>query len=63
MLSRGIVFGLFDKRMIDATVEGSGRLTRALGGVLRLSQSGNLGTYLMYLALGSLVLIIALAQP
>jgi len=55
-----VLFRLIDRRLIDFAVEGSGRLVRGGGALLRLAQSGNIATYLLYMAAGALVVIVAL---
>jgi NADH-quinone oxidoreductase subunit L len=48
-----------DRDVVDFYVQGSGRAARALGGVLRLAQTGNVSTYLSLVAAGVVVLALA----
>jgi NADH-quinone oxidoreductase subunit L len=47
-----------DPRVIDAAVEGSGRITRLTGEALRVVQSGSLSTYLLALVAGVILMLI-----
>jgi NADH-quinone oxidoreductase subunit L len=61
LVSRYVLFGLVDRRLIDFAVEGSGRLARGAGEFLRTAQTGKVGTYLLYLLAGSLALVVLAA--
>jgi NADH-quinone oxidoreductase subunit L len=48
-----------DRDVVDFYVQGSGRAARAIGGVLRLAQTGNVSTYLSLVGAGVVVLALA----
>ncbi|MEQ7125411.1 NADH-quinone oxidoreductase subunit L [Actinopolymorpha sp. B11F2] len=56
-LARIVVAG--DRDVVDFYVQGSGRAARAVGGLLRLAQTGNVSTYLSLVVAGVLVLALA----
>ena len=51
---------IFDVRLIDGAVDGTGSTTATLGSVLRLFQNGYVGTYAFFFVLGVLFLLFRL---
>jgi NADH-quinone oxidoreductase subunit L len=58
--SRAALWKGMDSSFIDGIVNGVGNAARALGGVLRLMQSGNIRSYATWVLLGSVVVIVTL---
>ncbi len=56
--SRTVLWRGMDAGLIDGTVNGVGRRSRGIGGILRLIQSGNIRSYAAWVVLGSIVLLI-----
>jgi NADH-quinone oxidoreductase subunit L len=48
-----------DERVVDATVEGTGRGARGLGGVLRRTENGNPQTYISGVLAGVVIIVLA----
>lgn len=48
----------FDKQIIDGIVNGVGSAVKSLGSVVRLYQTGNIGFYVMNMALGVILIIL-----
>ena len=59
--SRTLLWRGADVRLIDGAVNGIGKTARAVGGILRLAQSGYIRDYAAWVVVGSLVLIVAMA--
>jgi NADH-quinone oxidoreductase subunit L len=57
--SEKILWKGFDVGLIDATVNGVGSRARAMGGVLRLAQSGYIRSYAVWIVLGALMILLA----
>ena len=58
--SRSVLWRGVDQGFIDGIVNGVGQESKAVGGVLRLMQSGNIRSYATWVVLGSVALVIAL---
>jgi NADH-quinone oxidoreductase subunit L len=58
--SRSVLWHGVDQGFIDGLVNGVGYESKAVGGVLRLMQSGNIRSYATWVVLGSVALLIAL---
>jgi NADH-quinone oxidoreductase subunit L len=58
--SSAILWRGFDAGLIDGIVNGIGRRSRGVGGVLRRWQSGNIRSYAAWVVLGSIVVIVAM---
>ena len=56
--SRSVLWRGFDAGLIDGIVNGIGRRSRNVGGVLRRLQSGNIRSYAAWVVLGSVIVII-----
>jgi NADH-quinone oxidoreductase subunit L len=59
--SRTLLWRGADATVIDGTVNGIGRTARAVGGVLKLAQSGFIRSYAAWVLAGSIAVIIAMA--
>ncbi len=59
-ISRTVLWRGVDAGLIDGMVNGVGRRSRGVGGILRLLQSGNIRSYAAWVVLGSVVLLIAI---
>jgi NADH-quinone oxidoreductase subunit L len=57
--SEKILWKGFDVGLIDSTVNGVGSKARAIGGVLRLAQSGYIRNYAVWIVLGALLILLA----
>lgn len=57
----GLALPLFDRDLIDGAVDGLGRASLRLGNVLRRLQTGRVDHYAWTLALGALILVIAVS--
>ena len=53
----------FDRDIVDGTVNGAGRSARWAGGVLKLSQNGNVQLYATGMLIGAVVIAIVVAVP
>jgi NADH-quinone oxidoreductase subunit L len=58
--SRSVLWRGVDQGVIDGIVNGVGYESKAVGGVLRLMQSGNIRSYATWVVLGSVAVVIAL---
>jgi NADH-quinone oxidoreductase subunit L len=58
--SRDVLWQGMDAGLIDGTVNGVGFFARAIGGVLRRFQSGNIRSYATWVVFGSVALIVAM---
>jgi NADH-quinone oxidoreductase subunit L len=58
--SSAILWRGFDAGLIDGIVNGIGRRSRGIGGVLRRWQSGNIRSYAAWVVLGSIIVIVAM---
>jgi NADH-quinone oxidoreductase subunit L len=58
--SRSVLWRGVDQGFIDGIVNGVGHESRAVGGVLRSIQSGNIRTYATWVVLGSVAVVLAL---
>ena len=59
--SRVVLWRGADAGLIDGTVNGIGTAARAVGGVLRQMQSGNIRSYATWVLFGSVLLIVAMS--
>ena len=59
--SRTLLWRGADATVIDGTVNGVGRIAQAIGGVLKLSQSGFIRSYAAWVVAGSIAVIIVMA--
>jgi NADH-quinone oxidoreductase subunit L len=59
--SRTLLWRGADATVIDGTVNGIGRTARAVGGVLKLAQSGFIRSYAAWVVAGSILVIIVMA--
>ena len=55
--SRVVLWKAVDAGLIDGMVNGVGDVSRGVGGVLRLMQSGNIRSYATWVLLGSVTVI------
>ena len=55
--SKGFLFKVVDARIIDGIVNGLGLFTRILGEVLRIFQTGAVRTYLLFLLVGTILVL------
>lgn len=60
--SRGLLWRIVDARGIDGAVNGVGKLSRAVGGILKLMQSGSIRSYAAWVVLGSIMVITAISM-
>jgi NADH-quinone oxidoreductase subunit L len=51
-------YEFFDKQIVDGLVNGVGSLVKGAGSLIRLYQSGNIGFYVMNMALGVILIIL-----
>lgn len=51
-------YEFFDKQIVDGLVNATGSLVKSAGSVIRLYQSGNIGFYVMNMALGVILIIL-----
>ncbi len=58
--SRLVLWKGVDAGLIDGMVNGVGRRSRGIGGILRLLQSGNIRSYAAWIVLGSVVVLLAI---
>jgi NADH-quinone oxidoreductase subunit L len=58
--SRTVLWKGVDTDMIDAAVNGVGRESRGMGGILRLMQSGSIRAYAAWVVFGSVLAILAI---
>ena len=58
--SRLILWKGVDAGLIDGMVNGVGRRSRGIGGILRLLQSGNIRSYAAWIVLGSVLVLLAI---
>jgi NADH-quinone oxidoreductase subunit L len=58
--SRNVLWQGMDAGLIDGSVNGIGTIARAIGGVLKRFQSGNIRSYATWVVFGSVALIVAL---
>jgi NADH-quinone oxidoreductase subunit L len=58
--SRQMLWKGLDAGLVDGLVNGIGRHARALGGIMRLIQSGNTRSYATWVVFGSVLIIVAL---
>jgi NADH-quinone oxidoreductase subunit L len=59
--SRTLLWRTADAGMIDGTVNGIGKTARAIGGLLKLPQSGYIRSYAGWVVAGAIVVIVAMA--
>ena len=59
--SRTLLWRTVDVRFIDGVVNGVGKSARAIGGILKLPQSGFVRSYAAWVVAGSIAVIIAMA--
>jgi NADH-quinone oxidoreductase subunit L len=59
--SRTLLWRTADAGLIDGTVNGIGKTARAIGGLLKLPQSGYIRSYAGWVVAGSIVVIVAMA--
>jgi NADH-quinone oxidoreductase subunit L len=60
--SRTVLWKGVDAGLIDGMVNGTGRMARGLGGILRLAQSGSIRSYATWVVFGSVLLVAAMAM-
>ncbi|MDX1979003.1 MAG: NADH-quinone oxidoreductase subunit L [Bryobacteraceae bacterium] len=60
--SRSVLWRFFDAGVIDGAVNGVGTLSRTVGGVLRLFQSGNIRSYAAWVTLGCVAVLVAMGM-
>lgn len=53
-----VFYDFFDKQLIDGIVNGAGSFVKSAGAVLRLYQTGNIGFYIMNMALGVILILL-----
>jgi NADH-quinone oxidoreductase subunit L len=58
-IARGVLFA--DRNVVDTYVEGSGSTARAVGALVRLTQTGNIQTYLTGLVAGVVIAAVVIA--
>jgi NADH-quinone oxidoreductase subunit L len=58
--SKTVLWHGVDQGVIDGAVNGVGHESRAIGGVLKLIQSGNIRSYATWVVLGSVVLLLVM---
>jgi len=58
--SRTVLWKGVDAGVIDGTVNGVGKRSRGVGGILRLLQSGNIRSYAAWVVLGSVIVLLAI---
>ena len=58
--SRLVLWKGVDAGLIDGMVNGVGRRSRGIGGILRLLQSGNIRSYAAWIVLGSVLVLLAI---
>lgn len=59
--SHSLLWRAIDVGLIDGLANGAGSLARAIGGILRKLQSGNIRSYATWVAAGAVILIIAMS--
>ena len=59
--SRTLLWRGADATLIDGTVNGVGQTARAVGGILKLAQSGYIRSYAAWVVAGSIAVILAMA--
>ena len=59
--SRSLLWRTADAGLIDGTVNGIGKTARAIGGILKLPQSGFIRSYAAWVVAGSIAVIVAMA--
>jgi NADH-quinone oxidoreductase subunit L len=52
------LYEFFDKQIVDGIVNGVGSLVKGSGSLIRLYQNGNIGFYVMNMALGVILIIL-----
>ena len=52
------LYDFFDKQIIDGLVNGVGNLVKGAGSLIRLYQNGNIGFYVMNMALGVILIVL-----
>jgi NADH-quinone oxidoreductase subunit L len=60
--SRELLWKGVDVGIIDGIVNGAGRTSRGLGGILRWAQSGSIRGYAAFVVLGSIIVLIAIGM-
>jgi len=60
--SRGFLWKIMDAGVIDGIVNGAATVSRTIGGVLRLAQSGSIRSYATWVTLGCVALLVALGM-
>jgi NADH-quinone oxidoreductase subunit L len=60
--SRSLLWRVMDAGGIDGAVNGIGKLSRGIGGILKLMQSGSIRSYAAWVVLGSIVVITAISM-
>ena len=58
--SESVLWKTADAGIIDGIVNGAGTESQAIGGVLRLLQSGNIRSYATWVVIGAVALVIAM---
>ena len=60
--SRSLLWRVVDAGGIDGIVNGAGKLSRSIGGILKRAQSGSIRSYAAWVVLGSILVIIAVTM-
>ena len=60
--SRGLLWRIVDASGIDGAVNGVGKVSRWIGGGLKLMQSGSIRSYAAWVVLGSIMVITAISM-
>jgi NADH-quinone oxidoreductase subunit L len=58
--SRTLLWRVADAGIIDGTVNGVGKTARAVGGILKLAQSGNIRNYAGWVLGGTLLVVMVM---
>ena len=58
--SESVLWKTADVGLIDGIVNGAGTESQAIGGILRLLQSGNIRSYATWVVIGAVALVIAM---
>ncbi len=58
--SRSLLWRVFDAGAIDGAVNGIGKTARAIGGLLRLPQSGYIRSYAGWVVAGAILVVIVM---
>jgi len=59
--SRSLLWRVMDAGAIDSIVNGVGKTSRAVGGILKRAQSGSIRSYAAWVVVGSIIVIVAVS--